>query len=182
MVCSVAGITSDASILIQFARSFAQSYLRSYNEDVPCEQLVRRLSDIKQAYTQHGGLRPYGVSLLYAGWDDLNGYQLFMSNPSGNYSGWKATSIGNNNSTAQTVLKQEYKEDMSLKEAVELAIKVLSKTMDSSTLSSEKIEFATLGKSSHDPTKVVHKIWSPVEIDGLLKELGLAKPEEDEDL
>lgn len=181
MVCSVAGITSDASILIQYARQFAQSYLRTYNEDVPCEQLVRRLSDTKQAYTQHGGLRPYGVSLLYAGWDDVNGYQLFMSNPSGNYSGWKATSIGNNNSTAQTVLKQEYKEDMSLKEAVDLAIKVLSKTMDSSTLSSEKIEFATLGRSSHDPEKIVHKIWSPVEIDGLLKELGLAKPVEDDE-
>lgn len=181
MVCSVAGITSDASILIQAARQFAQSYLRTYNEDVPCEQLVRRLSDIKQAYTQHGGLRPYGVSFIYAGWDDRHGYQLFMSNPSGNYSGWKATSIGNNNSTAQTVLKQEYKEDMSLKEAVDLAIKVLSKTMDSSTLSSEKIEFATLGRSSTDSEEVVHKIWTPKEIDVLLKELGLAKPEEEDE-
>lgn len=181
MVCSVAGITSDASILIQSARQFAQSYLRTYNEDVPCEQLVRRLSDIKQAYTQHGGLRPYGVSFIYAGWDDRNGYQLFMSNPSGNYSGWKATSIGNNNSTAQTVLKQEYKEDISLKEAVDLAMKVLSKTMDAATLSSEKIEFATLGKSSSDSGEIVHKIWSPVEIESLLKELGLAKPEEDDE-
>lgn len=181
MVCSVAGITSDASILIQYARQYAQSYLRTYNEDIPCEQLVRRLSDMKQAYTQHGGLRPYGVSLLYAGWDEINGYQLFMSNPSGNYSGWKATSIGNNNSTAQTVLKQEYKEGLSLKEAVEVAIKVLSKTMDSSTLTSNKIEFATLGASSHDKNKVVHKIWTPAEIDVLLKEQGLAKPDEDED-
>lgn len=181
MVCSVAGITSDASILIQSARQFAQSYLRTYNEDVPCEQLVRRLSDIKQAYTQHGGLRPYGVSFIYAGWDDRNGYQLFMSNPSGNYSGWKATSIGNNNSTAQTVLKQDYKEDISLKDAVELAIKVLSKTMDSSTLSPEKIEFATLGKSSVDPEEVVHKIWTPKEIGVLLKDLGFAKKEEDEE-
>merc|ERR1712000_543928 len=32
------------------------------NEDIPCEQLVRRLCDLKQGYTQHGGLRPFGVS------------------------------------------------------------------------------------------------------------------------
>lgn len=179
MVCAVAGINSDASILINHARVQAQRYLRTYNEEIPCEQMVRWLSDIKQGYTQHGGLRPYGVSLLYAGYDDLHEFQLFMSNPSGNYSGWKATSIGSNNSTAQTVLKQEFKENLPLKEAVALAIKVLSKTMDSSTLSSEKVEFATVGKNKDG--KVVHKIWSPSDIDALIKESGLAKPEEDED-
>lgn len=179
MVCAVAGINSDASILINSARIQAQRYLQTYNEEIPCEQMVRWLSDIKQGYTQHGGLRPYGVSLLYAGYDDLHEFQLFMSNPSGNYSGWKATSIGSNNSTAQTVLKQEFKENLPLKDAVSLAIKVLSKTMDSSTLSSEKVEFATVGKSKDG--KIVHKIWSPADIDSLIKESGLAKPEEEDE-
>lgn len=179
MVCAVAGINSDASILINASRYQAQNYLKTYNEEIPCEQMVRWLSDIKQGYTQHGGLRPYGVSLLYAGYDDLHEFQLFMSNPSGNYSGWKATSIGSNNSTAQTVLKQEFKENLPLKEAVALAIKVLSKTMDSSTLSSEKVEFATIGKNKDG--KIVQKIWSPADIDALIKESGLAKPEEDEE-
>ena len=32
------------------------------------EQLVRALCDNKQGYTQFGGLRPFGVSLLYGGW------------------------------------------------------------------------------------------------------------------
>ena len=40
-----------------------------------------------QGYTQYGGLRPFGVSLLYAGWDKVEGYQLYQSNPSGNYDG-----------------------------------------------------------------------------------------------
>lgn len=42
------------------------------------------------------GLRPFGVSILYMGWDKHYGYQLYQSDPSGNYSGWKATCIGNN--------------------------------------------------------------------------------------
>ena len=57
-------------------------------------QLVRRLCDLKQGYTQHGGLRPFGVSFIYAGYDTQRGFQLYQSNPSGNYGGWKATSVG----------------------------------------------------------------------------------------
>ena len=84
------------------------------------------------------GLRPFGVSFIYAGYDNIHGFQLYQSNPSGNYGGWKATSVGANNASAQSLLKQDYKEEMTLKEACTLAVKVLSKTMDSTTLSSEK--------------------------------------------
>ena len=42
------------------------------------------------------GLRPFGVSILYMGWDPHFGFQLYQSDPSGNYGGWKATCIGNN--------------------------------------------------------------------------------------
>lgn len=138
MICAVAGMTADANILINYARQAAQRYLLTYNEDIPCEQLVRRLCDLKQGYTQHGGLRPFGVSFIYAGYDPQRQFQLYQSNPSGNYGGWKATSVGANNASAQSLLKQDYKEDCNLKEACGLAVKVLSKTMDSTKLSSEK--------------------------------------------
>ena len=138
MICAVAGMTADANILINYARTQAQRYLLTYNEDIPCEQLVRRLCDLKQGYTQHGGLRPFGVSFIYAGYDPQRQFQLYQSNPSGNYGGWKATSVGANNASAQSLLKQDYKEDCDLKEACGLAVKVLSKTMDSTKLSSEK--------------------------------------------
>ncbi|CAN6666166.1 proteasome subunit alpha type-3 [Trichomonascus vanleenenianus] len=178
MVAAVAGIDSDASILVDYARGYAQRYLKTYSEEVPCENLVKQLCDVKQSYTQHGGLRPFGVSFIYAGHDDVRGFQLYTSNPSGNYSGWKATSIGANNASAQTLLKQDYKDDVTLEQACELAMKVLSKTMDSTTLSSEKLEFATIGQRNG---KVYHKIWKPSDIDQLLKKTGLGKPDDDEE-
>ena len=46
--------------------------------------------------------------------------------------------MGANNASAQSLLKQDYEDDMTLKQACTLAVKVLSKTMDSTTLSSEK--------------------------------------------
>lgn len=170
MICAVAGMTADASILVNNARIQAQQYLKLYDEEIPCEMLINRVCDVKQGYTQHGGLRPFGVSFLYAGYDDRYQFQLFTSNPSGNYSGWKATSIGANNSAAQTLLKKDYKDDLTLKDACELAIKVLSKTMDASNINSEKLEFATLSLGKDN--KVLHKIWNDKDIDILIKASG----------
>ncbi|GMG44383.1 unnamed protein product [Ambrosiozyma monospora] len=177
-VCAVAGLTADAGILINHIRYVAQQYLKTYNEDIPIETLVRRICDVKQGYTQHGGLRPFGVSFIFAGYDERYGFQLYTSNPSGNYSGWKATSIGANNTSAQTLLKQDYKDDITLKDAKELALKVLSKTTDSTKLTSEKVEFATVGFGKDG--KVQLKIWKPDQIEQLLKESGVVKDEEEE--
>lgn len=41
------------------ARSLgAQGHLSSYNEDMPVEQLVQKVCDLKQGYTQFGGTHP----------------------------------------------------------------------------------------------------------------------------
>ncbi|ESP00923.1 hypothetical protein LOTGIDRAFT_146935, partial [Lottia gigantea] len=58
------------------------------------------------------------------GWDRHYGFQLYQSDPSGNYGGWKATCIGNNSANAVSMLKQEYKEgETNLQEALALSIK-----------------------------------------------------------
>lgn len=147
------------------------------------------------------GLRPFGVSLLYAGYDSHYQFQLYHSDPSGNYSGWKATCIGANNGTAQSLLKQEYKDDIEVKDAIGLVLRVMSKTMDSTTLGSEKrqsshvllhrdvtsnthilvVEFAvlTLDPETRQPKA---KIYKPTEIDALLQAEGLGKKEEDTEM
>lgn len=143
--CAVAGITADANALIQKARLFAQRYLYTYNEPVPVEYLVQQIADAKQSYTQFGGLRPYGVSFLFAGWDRHLGYQLYNSDPSGNYGGWKAIAIGQHHAAANSMLRQEYPENPeampTMKDGMRLAAKVFAKTIDLSILDVEKLEF-----------------------------------------
>ena len=92
------------------------------------------------------GLRPFGVSLLYIGHDPIHGFQLYHSDPSGNYSGWKATCVGANHSSATSLLKQDYKDDLTLEEAQSLCLKVMSKTMDSTKLGSEKRKYTLVGR------------------------------------
>lgn len=74
--CVVAGLTADANILINQARVTAQRYLFTYDENMPLEQLVQKVCNYKQAYTQYGGLRPFGVAFLFAGWDQHHGFQV----------------------------------------------------------------------------------------------------------
>lgn len=178
VIAGVAGYSADANSLVNYSRQAAQRHLFSYNEDIPVEQLVQRLCDLKQGYTQFGGLRPFGVSLLYAGYDPHYKFQLYHSDPSGNYSGWKATCIGANNGTAQSLLKQEYKDDITVDDAVELVIRVMSKTMDSTTLSSEKLEFATLTLDG-ETNQPKAKIFRPADVDALLAKMGIGKKDGD---
>ncbi|KAH9402407.1 Proteasome subunit alpha type-4 [Tyrophagus putrescentiae] len=167
MACSVAGITSDANVLTNELRLIAQRHLLQYGESIPCERLVSWLCDIKQAYTQYGGKRPFGVSILYMGWDKHYGFQLYQSDPSGNYSGWKATCIGNNSSAAVSLLKQEYKEnETNLEQALALTVKVLSKTLDTTKLTGDKLEIATLTRDNGQ-TKI--KILPQKEIEKYIK-------------
>lgn len=141
---AVAGISSDANILVNFARIVAQRHLFTYGEPIPVEQLVQAVCDQKQGYTQFGGLRPYGVSFLFAGWDKDFGFQLYQSDPAGNYTAWKATAIGNNSQSAQALLKSEYNETLKQDEGRELILKILKKSMDKTQLLLENIEILEL--------------------------------------
>ncbi|EPZ33657.1 N-terminal nucleophile aminohydrolase [Rozella allomycis CSF55] len=169
VVACVAGITADANILINYARNQAQNYYSVYQEPKPIEQLVTHVCDLKQGYTQRGGLRPFGVSFIYAGWDKIHGFQLYQSDPSGNYGGWKATCMGSNHSAAQSMLKQEYKGDLSVKQATMLALKIFLKTMDTASVTHDKLEICIL-KRNEDITRI--HMLKPTEIEPLLKEIN----------
>lgn len=86
------------------------------------------------------GLRPFGVSFLYAGWDRHFGFQLYQSDPSGNYKGCRASCIGANSVAAHAILKAQLpdSDDLSLDQALQLSVKVLAKTLDSTSLNAEK--------------------------------------------
>jgi 20S proteasome subunit alpha 3 len=173
----VAGLTADANFLIEKARLQAGRYAYQYQEPIPVEQLVEFVCNYKQYFTQRGGLRPYGVAFLFAGYDEHYGFQLYQSDPSGNYSGWKATVIGANNQAGKSLLKTEYKTgeegDESIpdvKEALKLAVKVLNKTMDGTTAAAaaEKMELYCM---TLENGACVHKILNKEESQKVLDDV-----------
>ena len=68
-------------------------------------QLVREVADVMQEFTQSGGVRPFGVSLLVCGCD-ADGPQLYQVDPSGSYFGWRASAMGKNFINAKTFLEK----------------------------------------------------------------------------
>jgi len=178
VAAAVGGLTADANIVVNYARLTTQRYLAQYGQPSPIEHLVQTVCDLKQGYTQFGGLRPFGVSFLYAGWDQQLGFQLYKSDPSGNYGGWLATAIGSGHQAATSILKTDFEEEGDLEAALVLAVKVLSKTMDSTVLDHDKLEFGTLRLS--DRGRPVWHVYGPEEIGALIVRADL-KADKDKD-
>ena len=100
------GMGPDARLLVSKARKAAQQYLQVYREYPTTLQLVREVAAVMQEYTQSGGVRPFGVSLLICGYDDATGALLYQVDPSGSYWAWKASAIGKNMVNAKTFLEK----------------------------------------------------------------------------
>jgi 20S proteasome subunit alpha 2 len=118
------GMGPDFRVLCRKGRKSAQAYYRVYREVIPVAMLVRELAAVMQEFTQRGGVRPFGVSVLLAGFDH-NGPQLYQIDPSGSYFAWKASAIGKHMVNAKTFLEKRYNDDLELEDAVHTALLTL---------------------------------------------------------
>lgn len=126
---AVVGLGSDARILIDQARVYAQSNRLMYDEPIDVEVITKRIGDIEQMYTQHAGVRPFGVSIIFGG-VDKSGNRLFTTDPSGSYRAYKAVAVGVGRETVENLLKEEYRDNIKLEEAIKLTIKCLVKALE----------------------------------------------------
>jgi 20S proteasome alpha/beta subunit len=51
--------------------------------------MARFIAKTQQSYTQRGGVRPFGVSSMIAGFSNDKSPQLYLTDPAGTYSSWK---------------------------------------------------------------------------------------------
>lgn len=125
------GMGPDFRVLTRNARKLAQQYFLQYQEQIPTSQLVQRVANVMQEYTQIGGVRPFGVSLLMAGWDeDEERPYLYQCDPSGAYFAWKATAMGKNFVNGKTFLEKRYSDSLELEDAVHTAILTLKESFE----------------------------------------------------
>ncbi|MDN5358788.1 MAG: proteasome alpha subunit [Candidatus Diapherotrites archaeon] len=117
------GLVGDARVLAEYARDIAEQHKILYDEPIPVERLVKEIAKIKQAYTQYGGTRPFGVSFLIAGYNEHP--RLFETQPSGTLLEYKADAIGNRKYDVMELLEKEWRPDLTRDEAIALAIKAL---------------------------------------------------------
>ncbi|EED15534.1 proteasome component Pre8, putative [Talaromyces stipitatus ATCC 10500] len=167
-----AGMSPDYRVLVDKARKVSHTgYKRIYNEYPPTRILVQDVARVVQEATQSGGVRPYGVSLLIAGWDEgvepevaeqteeegpekkatgktggilKGGPSLYQVDPSGSYFPWKATAIGKSATSAKTFLEKRYTEGLELEDAIHIALLTLKETIEGE-MNGDTVEIGIVG-------------------------------------
>lgn len=171
---ATSGLVADARKLIEQARMESQVNKITFNEPIPVEMLAKKICDLKQMYTQHGGVRPFGSALIIGGVND-NGCRLFETDPSGALIEYKATAIGAGRAMAMEVFEKGYSEDLKINEAMELALDAIYEATEGKT-TKESVEIAVIDKANHRYRKLTED-----EIEEHVEELLIRKSKEDEE-
>ncbi|KUO39436.1 MAG: proteasome subunit alpha [Hadesarchaea archaeon DG-33-1] len=166
---AASGLIADARVLIDHARIEAQINRLRYDEPINVQTLAKRIGDIEQLYTQHGGVRPFGVRLLIAGVDG-NGPHLFETDPSGVVAAYRAHAIGGGEPAVRDAIERKYDEKMGMDDAILLALEGLRAVIEGE-LQSDKVEMAIISTK----TKKFKKLTSD-EITKYIRQLGPKTP------
>lgn len=138
----VAGFSSDARILVENARSEAQMNRLLYDEVIDIEFLIKKLSNIVQQYTQHAGVRPFGVSMIVGGIDQFS-ERLYQLDPSGVYGKYFVAVVGVGKEEAMGFFRESYRRDLDLEAGIGLAIGGLVRATKE-RLEAERIRMTTI--------------------------------------
>ncbi|MBY9004692.1 MAG: archaeal proteasome endopeptidase complex subunit alpha [Candidatus Lokiarchaeota archaeon] len=126
---AISGLHADSRALINYARVQAQSFRLTYDEPVRLNMLVKTIADIKQQYTQYGGIRPFGCALFFIAIDGA-GTQIYTTSPSGIYRSYKAYALGSGEANAREYLIENYKEDLLFDDLIKLVLNTLKESID----------------------------------------------------
>jgi 20S proteasome subunit alpha 4 len=142
VMCAFAGLHADARVLVQKAQVECQSHRLTYEDPISIENIARYVATLQLKNTQSGGMRPYGVSTLICGFDNLTKLpHIYETLPGGTYAEWKARTIGRHDQTVMEYLEKNYKEDMTADEAAKLAVGALLEVVENGT---KNLEVATM--------------------------------------
>jgi proteasome alpha subunit len=128
MGTAIAGLSGDARSLVRYARELAQINRLTFAEPISVKTLSKKLSDHIQSYTQQGGKRPYGVSMLLIGVDTAP--QLYLVTPIGVFWSYRAYAVGNTADQMNTLLEKEYSPSLTVDDALKLAVRIHKETSD----------------------------------------------------
>lgn len=123
---SMAGLVADGRQLVNRAREEATSYKKNYGSEVPPHLLAERMGQFVHYYTLYGSVRPFGASIILAGYDnDEKKCTLHMIEPSGVANSYRGCAIGKGQQAAKTEIEKYKLFDLTCREAMKYVAKIL---------------------------------------------------------
>lgn len=129
IIATAAGILSDARMLVDQAQLLAQQNKVTYASPIEPISIIRLIADKKQVFTQYGGARPYAVSFIVAGANKGQPH-VYASDVSGNFYGYRATAIGENDEKIKEILRTDFSDSMSTDEGIKFALKIFKEILE----------------------------------------------------
>lgn len=143
------GLPPDARSSVTRARYEAVNFQHENGFEIPIKNLVERMADVAQLYTQQAFMRALGIIGLYGGFDEEGKPQLFRVDPAGHFLGFKACSAGVKETeamgnlekllklSAETPTSERIDPNLTQDEALDLAVDSLQLTMGQSFKSND---------------------------------------------
>lgn len=122
---AVAGVMADANYIADIARQEAANFRQQFERPIPLKHLCDRVSGYVHAYTLYSAVRPFGVSILLASWDEVDGPQLYKIEPSGSSFGYYACASGKAKQQAKTEMEKHSFADMATDDVVKKAGEII---------------------------------------------------------
>jgi len=162
---TASGILSDARVLVERSQLKAQQHKVTYDTPIDVVSVVKDVCSLKQICTQSAGLRPFGVSVIYAG-IDINGPKVFETDPTGIFFQFRISVIGEHDTDIEEYFEKAIgNKSVSIEEGLKVSIAALYKILDRQ-FSAERIDAAYIKTSEKKFTKVTRE-----KIERLLKDI-----------
>ena len=168
---ATSGLVADARRLVDIARNQAQINKLRYHEPITVTGLAKYIGDLEQMYTQSGGIRPFGISLILGGITEGDA-RIYETDPSGAIVEYKATAIGFGRERALELFEEKYDDELGIDEAIDLAIEGLFVATDGK-VADDSVEISIIDKETEKYRKL-----SAEEIEVYVKKLLDRKEEE----
>ncbi|MBI2043742.1 archaeal proteasome endopeptidase complex subunit alpha [Candidatus Pacearchaeota archaeon] len=146
IIASSAGIVADARVLVERAQVLSQQHRVTYDSPIEPESVIKDISNMKQQFTQYGGARPFGVTIMVAGVNKGRA-ELYGSDVTGNYFSYMANAIGENDEKIKEKLRTEYKKDLTIRKGAKIAANIF-KEIQEGKFNLERFELAFIKKDS----------------------------------
>ncbi|XP_070299528.1 proteasome subunit alpha type-3 isoform X2 [Salvelinus sp. IW2-2015] len=154
---AVAGLLADARSLSEVAREEASNFRSNYGHNIPLKHLSERVAMYVHAYTLYSAVRPFGCSFILGSYDQDDGPQLYMVDPSGISYGYWGCAIGKAKQAAKTEIEKLQMKDMTCRELVKEVAKIIYIVHDEVKDKSFELELSWVGEVTNGKHELVPK-------------------------
>lgn len=150
MAMTISGLVADAQYLVNLAKAIVNYYELETEVKPSVKTIASYLANILSSYSR---TLPFIVQLLLAGYDTRP--RLYYVDLFGTVSEEKYIATGSGSPIALGVLENNYREDLSIEEAKQLAISAVKAAVERDSWSGEGVDIVIIGRDVYSKETIL---------------------------